>query len=173
MKVYQKLLEEFRKNHGLENHLGNIFDNTMKELLEAREENFKGDVLAEVGEFSDIAVYSYNGLAQCGFNPNVNPIYRSFVSFNSACAIITDKANNMLAGGCEDSFIAIIEACASYINHLGYDFDLVMEETARKINSRKGELDPVSLKWEKLTTQDKSELYVPQYQTCKIGYLPY
>lgn len=167
MKKYQKLLADFRKNHGLGNHLGNIFDNTMKELLEAREENFKGDVLAEVGEFSDIAVYSCNGLAQCGFNPNANPIYRSFTSFNAACSIIAGNATNMLITGDEESFIAIIEACASYIHHLGYDFDLAMEETARKINSRKGELDPVSLKWEKLKSQDKSELYIPDYSKCK------
>jgi hypothetical protein len=70
----------------------------------------------------------------------------------------------------------IIWACKVNIEHLGYDFECVMNETIKEISSR--QQDPEQKKrwkkngsngekWQKDKSQDKNTLYKADYSKCK------
>ena len=62
-----------------------------------------------------------------------------------------------------DALADVIVFSVGAIYKMGYDPEAVLRETAREINSREGEIDPVTGKWEKNRLQDPSTLYKAVY----------
>ena len=160
-------LEAFRKNRGLENELGDIVTYTSKELNEAREAHWKDDIDNLIEELCDICVYSFNGIAQLGSDDFT--YYKNghvIESFDHLCCNLFSILANMSLSDNTIFFSAIINNCSTYIEKLGYNFELAMNETVKKINSRDGAMNELTGKWEKDPLQDKSTLYIPNYKGC-------
>lgn len=67
-----------------------------------------------------------------------------------------------------DALADIIVFATGAIHKLGYNPKAVLKETLKEINSREGEIDPVTGKWEKSKTQPKETLYKADYRKCKV-----
>ena len=155
---FQQGLAVFRKNHALEKDLNDIVTYISKEVNEAREAHWKGDIDNLIEELCDCCVYSFNGCAVLG---ETNPTYsKQFISND-----FDDLSHSLffhLAMLCHEvkpiSLCSIIDYCASYIESKGYNFELAMNETVKKINSRQGAMNNDTGKWEKLINQDPATL---------------
>lgn len=66
-----------------------------------------------------------------------------------------------------DAMADVMVFAAGAIHKMGYDPTEVLKETLKEINSRQGEIDPVTGKWEKSKTQDPATLYKAVYK--KVG----
>ncbi len=160
-------LMKFRKQAGLETHLGDIVTDVLDEIVEVRKEVQAGNEVEMIGEFTDIVVYCENALAQLG--ESRGELFFTVRNINVRDVLI-DISMDIVRYDRDKSphiFRHISRKIMLLIDALGYDFDKCMMETTKKILSRRGKLNPKTLKWEKDRTQDHWELYHPNYSRCK------
>jgi len=84
-----------------------------------------------------------------------------------------DEVNNAFALNDDNELVGelsdLIVISSNHIAQMGYDVDLVMKETIKKISSRVGSVNPSTGKWEKdKSPSARSNWYSPNYSTCKI-----
>lgn len=164
--TYQFLLYKFRKEHNLEHDMGDVVTNVLEEIVEVRKEHKANNLLDMVGEFTDVCVYCENALAQMnepttGLDFVIRDINVDKVLLDitmDICRFDRDKSAHI--------FRHILRKVSLLIDHLGFNFDKCMMETAKKITSRKGKMNQGTGKWEKSKTQDPYELYTPNYKAC-------
>lgn len=163
-------LARFRAYTGTENHLGDFVTNALDEVIEVRKAYLSGDINHVVEEFTDICVYCFNAIAQTGGK------YSKWDKFGATIPDSVDKVTcyvgQMICSiGIHNSYdrlSEVINFIGAAIKQLGYDFEKCIMETVNKINSRKGAINEVTLKWEKDINQSKGELYKPNYEKCKL-----
>lgn len=65
-------------------------------------------------------------------------------------------------------FFNCIDICRIILKDIGYDFEKCMDETLKEIESRKGDFNSVSGKWEKFKDEESKKLwYKADYSKCK------
>ena len=121
-----------------------------------------------VGELSDIAVFAANALFLININFDINKLINDWVNHESTPNDY-NTINGALAGlakgdDIQDGFVQIILLVQCFIETVeGYDFNVVMDETLKKINSRQGFFDKDSGKWQKIITGNE---YKPDYSVA-------
>ena len=120
-----------------------------------------------IGELSDIVVFAANALFLININFDINKLINDWVTHESALDDY-DTINGALAGlakgdDIQDGFVQIILLVQYFIEIAGYDFNVVMDETLKKINSREGFFDKDSGKWKKIITGNE---YKPDYSVA-------
>ncbi|MDB4261430.1 hypothetical protein N9878_01045 [bacterium] len=168
---FLKGLVVFRNNHNLNGNLNDIVTYISEEITEVRKAYWNNDIDNLIEELCDCCIYSFNGMAVLGEN---NPAYsKQFITddFNDLSHSLFFHVSMLCHEVKPKSLCLIIDYCASYIEKSGYNFELAMNETVKKINSRQGAMNNDTGKWEKSVSQCKSTLYRPDYQSCKGGLL--
>jgi len=66
-----------------------------------------------------------------------------------------------------DALCDIIVVATGALHKLGYDPTKALGETVKEINSREGDFNKSTGKWEKNPNQDPKTLYKANYKTCK------
>lgn len=160
MKEFELSLKMFREERGL---ITPNFSVTKKMAHEELQEVLTAKTLDHAAEeMCDVCIVIYNYLAQKGEQYISDQLADSNMK-NIAAAVefcVNCLDTNQLSW--------IIDSMRDCITLNGYDFDKAMLETANKINSREGAMNTKTLKWEKSKTQDKSTLYTPNYDKCKL-----
>lgn len=157
--MYLELLKEFREKNGLTEYKHDAFmfmvEQELKEVLGA--DNWDD----RVGEMCDVCVLCFNALGQQGIErKSINKTYQQYKDLNEA---VNDASINIS----NYNLYYAIDCMRDCIELNGYDFDKSIVETCKKILSRKGAINPDNGKWEKDKNQPKSELYAPDYASCK------
>lgn len=163
--MYHELLKEFRTKNTLTEYKmqTTIFiKSELKEVLTASNMDFR------VEEMCDVCILCVNAIEQLGGGVDYD------------CVLFGDASNKSIAFAVRDcqAFVRAIESEPKkcyFLNILvimyecivanGYDFELSMVETAKKILSREGAINQVTQKWEKFEYQN--DVYAPNYSTCK------
>jgi hypothetical protein len=110
-----------------------------------------------------------DGIVQFNVNRNLsvfdakkelNMIELELVEFSEA-ATLGDEYEQV------DALADTIVFAVGAIHKMGYNPTAVLLETLKEINSRIGELDESTGKWEKDKNQDPATLYKAEYSTCK------
>lgn len=159
---YLTELELFRKDRNL-TQSGDFITNILEELVEVRKASNESNLIEEI---SDICVYCFNELEFLGKDHNPSDWGGvDSVDDLTKCTMNYLGNSSVLSGDIK----CMLNDCFSFIHNKGYDFDKVMLETTKKINSRKGAYCEKAGKWKKDPTQNSSELYTPDYLLCKIG----
>ena len=79
-------------------------------------------------------------------------------------ALVIDDENEII-GELSD----LIVLAGNHIGQMGYDLDLVMKETLKKISSRVGSINPSTGKWEKdKSLAAQANWHTANYLTCKV-----
>ncbi len=166
--MYKSLLKEFREDRRIDGKIG-IKANVGEEALEVAEAILSGDKSKVIGEVCDIVVFCENYLS-C-FDGEAE--YRTFENIPFERVIIEGLKFSLKSETGEFGIICraidLISFCRSAIETAGYDFDKCMVETCHKILSRTGAYSEEAQKWCKNPNQPKSELYAPDYASCKKG----
>lgn len=165
--MYKALLKEFREDRRINGKIG-IKNNVGEEALEVAEAILSGDELKVIGEICDIVVFCENylscfdsSLAHCGDRreSSFDDVIIEGLLFKNLRTtwdeVIAIKA------------LSLIVVCKSAIESAGYDFRTCMIEVCHKILSRNGAYCEKRKKWCKDKSQPKSELYAPDYASCK------
>ena len=164
---YQYGLYKFRKARGLEDDLGDVVTNILDEIVEVRKAIANDDLMNLIEELTDICVFSENALAQMKA-PLVELDFQVLdLTINRVLMDITVDIARFDTDRSPHTFRHIIRKIMLYIEGLGFDFDKCMEQTVKKISSRKGAMNEAGTKWERDKYQDPNELYTPNYQLCK------
>lgn len=166
---YHTELKKFRDERGLTKMPRDLVGMTFKELIEAREAYFNDDIDNLVEELTDIKVFVENGISQLGhdveeevcFAMHGLTIRKAFIEIAEALSTYDLYENTY-------TLLEISRIVKLTVEHLGYDFDACMLETAKKINSRKGAMNDANGKWEKLKGNGGYPLYTPDYESCKV-----
>lgn len=164
-------LDKFREMAGLQKHIGDLVSNLKSELDEVKGAYLSNDIYNLMEEVCDICVYCYNGIHQIGGNYGdivlckVPSRYSDFYAKVSVYIELIDSQSIEI----EQALKFIIEFASDFIKTQGFDFELCMIEVVRKINSRKGAINHVTQKWEKDASQDKRELYMPDFSKCELS----
>lgn len=159
-------LYKFRKQAGLETHLGDVVTNVLEEIIEVRKEHKANNITNLIGELTDIVVYCENALAQLGeARGKLNFIIRN-INVENVLVDITMDIARYDRDKSPHIFRHISRKILLLIDALGYDVNKCMMETVKKILSRRGKLNEETGKWEKCKTQDQWELYDPKYNYC-------
>ena len=121
-----------------------------------------------VEEMCDVCVLSINAIEQLGGGVDYNLFLFGDASDKSVAVAVRDcqaftRAIERKPKKCY--FVNILVAMYECIVANGYDFDMAMTETAKKILSREGAINPVTQKWEKF--KEQKNLYTPNYSMCK------
>lgn len=171
--MYNELLK-FRKARKIEFHPGDLHSNINDEVTEALREIFKGNALALIAEFCDIAIYVTNGLEQLGHDAKSNielsgknSMLEKHPTPTQAIAAIKLAQAHYLLGKDIKSLALMAYIAMSAIDTMGYHAVACVTEKAICINSREGSYNPKLSKWCKNPDQDPSTLYKPQYENCK------
>ena len=170
--MFNKRLEKWRKERGLDITQGFKFDlNTQVsfvfeeigvEFLRAKTEDEKIDALC------DVIVFAFNGANLLGHTPNYlegyTADYRDILDSALDLLIVRDKTI------CKHIYSLIYTVAKNRIENMGYDFEKCMDETLKEIESRTGEVNPNTGKWEKYKTDEaKAKWYKANYSRCKRG----
>lgn len=141
----------------------------IEELGEVNKEFIKGDIDKAVGEITDLIVFSVNAiqllkieLVRVGwFNlyKDKNTPYVNIIFY------LHDKIGGII-GGDYRFYNHLIDECCTAINSLGYNPELTLLETVKKIESRRGAFNTESGKWEK--EKNQTDVYKPDYFKAKI-----
>lgn len=167
-------LELWRKERQLDKSQGFIFDldkqvsfltEEITEYLRAKDDHERVDALC------DLTVFSINAIN--GIDNDYRDIfdYTCLQKKNYHIANIIDRLPGLFK--CNQngkySFVNIIEMCKYMIENLGFNYDLCMNETLLEIESRKGEFNIETGKWEKFKDEESMKLwYKANYESCKL-----
>lgn len=164
-------LQVFRSRTGQTKSLGNYSGNVIKEIDEALEAVNNCDELGLVCEYADWVIYSINELALLGFTPEAELYrfaYESQTPQHDNAITNARSAAKQYAQTENIDYICMIAGLAlGTIRAMGFNAEQCVLEKAKCINSRKGEINHETGKWEKDPNQDKSELYKPNYESCR------
>ena len=149
-------------------------------LEEIREVALAPTINDKVGELCDIIVFTLNAIKEderdkvFDFIKKFKTIEETFVMprLDRLLRAITALADEELrlkdTSSLDLGFFVFLALEA--IEELGFDSFLAMEETIKKINSRKGKYDESLNKWVKDTSPEaKAEYYEPNYDICAIA----
>lgn len=117
----------------------------------------------EIEEMCDVCVLCFNALAQQGVSIDPVALDRLLLEDISDTDVAVMLAKEELRKGRITSIIMIMRNC---INFKGYNFELAMVETSKKILSRTGEMNHETGKWEK--HKEQKNPYVPNYKNCLL-----
>lgn len=146
--------------------VGNILEE-LAEVARAKNDDEK------VGEICDIAVFAINALIalpnEARFNRGVIEGELKEADLVHATWLLLDDDLRVCEDGWENIYLFdLITSCFSVIRALGYYPVAAMNETLKKINSRKGAWDEQIGKWVKDTSEEaKAAWYEPNYALCK------
>lgn len=160
MKQYLKNLKQFREERNL---LTPNLAVTQKMAHEELDEVLDAKTWSHrIEEACDVCIVIHNYLAQKGEE------YIEDTTTDEALKSVDEAV--LFCKTCLDGLSEhwVIDAMRDFITLNGYDFDLAMTETTRKILSREGAMNHETGKWQKDANQDKSTLYVPNYSKCKL-----
>jgi len=143
----------------------------IEELHEVNKEFIKGNIDAAVGEIADIIVFSVNALVllKGDFDKNFDYFDKSDGSFKIIVAHLLQRIGfissvfNFNKSYIINGYDGLICQCIAEIKSLGYNPELALMETVKKIESREGAFNLQSGKWEKTATH-----YKPDYSIAKL-----
>jgi len=151
-------------------------DFLLEELREVIKEFIAGNTDAAVGEICDLIVYSVNALALLKSEPRPN---NDIVIMNDSHHISIIRKINIeiknIIDSCwfnsgvpaSSSYKDLIDVCCKCMRVLGYSPEIALEETIKKIESRRGAMNPITGKWEKFIGQH--DIYTPDYSKARIN----
>ena len=150
----------------------------LEELHEVNKEFIAGSTDKAVGEICDLIVYSVNALMLIKqVNQLLNLNFKSEKYTELVVNIDVIKQLNMSIHSimcnikCRVSlpitYTHLISNCCRSINALGYSPEIALEETIKKIESRRGAMNPVTGKWEKFIGQ--RDIYKPDYSKARLN----
>jgi hypothetical protein len=147
----------------------------IEELGEVNKEFIAGNTDKAVGEICDLIVFSVNALVLL----NGAAIEREIGSYsdNSFISVIKqiNTAINTIIRSAwfnEDfpstaTYCNLIEVCCDCVASLGYSPEIALEETVRKIESRRGAWDSSIGKWVK--EKNQTDVYIPDYSLARLS----
>lgn len=173
-----EIVEELRKWREARNMQNNEF--VVEKEVASMLDECKEVLLAETDEhkaeeYCDIAIFAFNGLGW-----RREPYDGSFRIVGSCVSIVLESLSTMLkvkAGWkIPTELNYIIQLCEVAVNELGYSFRKMMLEKIKVISSREQDpeqvkewaLNGASGKWRKYELQDKSTIYKPDFESCRI-----
>jgi hypothetical protein len=158
----------------------------LEELHEVNKEFIKGDIDAAVGEITDLIVFSVNALVLLGcdniiaVNSDVNFIDKNKVNIISvlmfaveriaeraAFDVIHSKIDCVEKKQVKHRYVDLIEESINCVASLGYSPEIALEETVRKIESRRGAWDSSIGKWVK--EKNQTDVYIPDYSLARLS----
>jgi hypothetical protein len=171
----QKQLSEWRKERNIKLFPETIKDDLLKELEEVKEALKNLDFNNYVEELADIAIFAFNGLGTMNITHkstrmSIKPSLNSLESYiNNIRLEIPVQTVNILN--------IIITMCEELVTAKKYDFEKVVLEKIRLLNSRRQSMKQkekwkkygANSKWEKDPFQDKDTLYKMNFSYCKIN----
>lgn len=163
--MYHNLLKEFRDKNELTEYKK---ETPIWVRSELREVLTASNMAHRVEEMCDTCVLCVNAIEQLGGGVDYDYVLFGGASNKSIAFAVRDCQSFVRAIESEPKkcyFLNILVIMYECIVANGYDFELSMVETAKKILSREGAINPTTQKWEKYPVQ--SNLYVPDYSTCK------
>lgn len=167
--MYKALLEEFRNDRRIDGKIG-IKNNVGEEALEVAEAILNGDESKVIGEVCDIVVFCENYISCFDSADSYDDVHcHSKVKLKEVViyGLLFETDTPDIEKAIHYEAFNLVSICKSAIESSGYDFELCMIEVCNKILSRKGAFNEEAGKWCKDPSQDKSELYAPQYHLCK------
>lgn len=164
-------LENWRKERGLDLSQGFGFDldkqvsfitEEVTEYLRAEDEQEEVDALC------DIMVFCINGASLL---VDIKSSYE-FVNFKNDVTIYTifKQLNEIqsLTTPTEHFLFNCIDICRIILRNMGYELNKCMDETLKEIESRRGDFNSISGKWEKFKDEESKKLwYKADYSKCK------
>jgi len=126
----------------------------LEELHEVNKEFIAGDIDKAVGEITDLIVFSVNAikLKKGDFDKNFDYLLKNYDSSSSIVSEILQRIgyissvlkfhDNYIITGYDN----LIAECYASIQSLGYSPELALEETVKKIESRRGVMNPTTEK---------------------------
>lgn len=169
---------EIVRDIGLYNESRNLteYDNFKEKgyIIEEIDEYYKAhkekDSFEMVDALCDIIVFSIGSLYKKIKLPKVTTVERITKAIDSSELLITTNLDiTHLISQIDDTPLVIAIATA-LIEDMGYDANACMREVIHHIESRKGEINKVTGKFEKYTDAEHIAQWVnPQYYMCKHG----
>lgn len=153
----------------------------LKELAEVNDEFIAGNIDKAVGEICDLIVYSVNALVLLDRElSSINEITtlgastihdRNKKDEIHLMSLLLHSISEMLISAkskwqVQNEYIGLIERCQDVIFALNYSPEIALEETIKKIESRRGVMNPATGKWEKF--QGQADVYVPDYSKARM-----
>ena len=151
----------------------------LEELHEVNKEFVKGDIDAAVGEITDLIVFSVNALVLLDkseikliYTPSVIDRIENISATKVVINIAKYIANvisdiSFMGAALEDSYVMLGRNCIRCIKSLGYSPEIALEETIKKIESRRGAWDASIGKWVK--EKNQADVYVPDYSLARLS----
>lgn len=170
-----EIVEELKKWREARNMQDNEF--VVEKEVASMLDECKEVLLAETDEhraeeYCDIAIFAFNGLGL--YKGNFDNLVR-----NGGLYHIIEILSEMLKDYdlCDIYLNIIIAVSERSVEDLGYDFQKMMIEKIKVISSREQDpeqkeewaLSGASGKWEKNKLQDKSTIYKPNFESCRLG----
>lgn len=173
MKEIINLLEKWREERNITD-ASTIIEDIQKEIVEAKEELELNNRELYIVELADIGIFCLNwaGVKKKELSYSDTKIDSiEFIELNIESAY---RGNNI------DLFFKLREVftiCRNIALKHNYDFEAVIKEKIKVVNTRKQcpiqqmdwELHGANGKWEKDKKQDRTTIYVADYESCKIG----
>jgi hypothetical protein len=105
------------------------------------------------------------------FNTDRNLIdYLPFAEYN----MLMEELQEFMWGGANNNELEMVDALCDIIvvatgalHKLGYDPTKALSETVKEINSREGDFNKSTGKWQKNSNQDPNTIYKANYAICK------
>ena len=173
---FYRRLEKWRKERGLDRTQGfefnvntqvSFFTEEITEFLRAKDEHEKIDALC------DITIFAINGinLIDNDYSFIYPKKYNRWYDGASIGDIISQLELMFFSNNeCKIRMSIIINKALLMIEYMGYDYKKCMDETLKEIESRTGEINPNTGKWEKYKTDEaKAKWYKANYSRCKKG----
>lgn len=174
MKEIEELLKNWRESRNIKDFPTTIKNDMLDEVKEVRQALSNKDFDNYVEELADVAIFAFNGLGllnreyqptRMGFAASLNNIEKYINNIDTKYRIQTINMLNI-----------IITMCNELVTDKKYDFEKVLNEKIKLLNSRKQcpkqkkvwKKNGATEKWQKYEHQDKTTLYVPNYGKCKI-----
>ena len=147
----------------------------IEELGEVNKEFIKGDIDAAVGEICDLIIYAVNAIELLCINHDIDLMKVEYTMlYSKPEKIIETLHENILfvmqtvnSFDMVDSYKLLIDSCWSCIFVLGYSPEIALEETVKKIESRRGGWDTNIGKWVK--EKNQADAYVPDYSIARLS----
>lgn len=150
----------------------------LEELHEANKEFISGNTDKAVGEICDLIVFSVNAMALIEYGKMILDFdftckkYKELVSNIDVIKQLTMSIYSVMSNIKDELLLSIayghlIDNCCRSINALGYSPEIALEETVKKIESRRGEWDASIGKWVK--EKNQPDVYVPDYSLARLS----
>lgn len=168
-------LKNWREERNIVNFGLDIQDNILDEIEEAKEELLNGRIQAFAVEVADVAIFCFNGIGQLGMDYVEHKHGYERISLE-ALESLCDSMNISLPVATYQKLAMLISLCKDLIESHGYDFKKIVMEKIKVVSSRvqdpsqklEWEENGVRGKWLKDKNQDKSTIYIADYDSCKL-----